>query len=59
MRFKNIDDVEEILEESLGKILLLEEIEYALSTSEKEEIYSFIARMHDIDLSEKEEKGEE
>ncbi len=59
MRFKNIDNVEKILKESLGEILLLEEIERALSTSEKEEIYSFIARMHDIDLSEEEKKGEE
>lgn len=59
MRFKNIDDVEKILEESLGEILLLEEIERALSISEKEEIYSFIARMHDIDLSKEEKKGEE
>ena len=42
--------MEEKLIEVLGADVLLDEVLRALTTEQKEDILSFIARMHDIDV---------
>lgn len=50
---KDIDLIEETLKIYLGEEELLNEIIKALSTYQKEDIYNYICRMHDIDITDK------
>lgn len=51
-RIKKVDNIEEVLKEYLGAEGLLEAITKALNYDTKEDIYDYIARIHDIDIEE-------
>lgn len=52
LSMKEIDEIEMVLKETLGKEEMLESIELALDYDTKQDIYLFIARMHDIEIGE-------
>lgn len=52
LSMKEIDEIEMVLEETLGKEKMLNSIERALDYDTKQDIYLFIARMYEIEIGE-------